>query len=326
MKNKLLAILVVCALIFNLPLAASEVENQTSMPNWINVKYANLYNESVSEYQLVTVTVSNYGLWFLNNNYNVSVDYDSSQLKLVNTYYTDSMQNNSIRSGASVNTDDNNFAVSFQFYLQPNVNVTSVPITVTKVKNDSDAQTVTLDLKAYSETTMRPLQIGNIGLRYNVTTYTNDGTNIEYNIHFIVDSNPQREELTLSLKKNNMSVSSTDNYEAKLRFNGGKATAIDKNNFSLMMSRGDTFDLNITTPVDGLTAKDDRFDFFIYLQNGDQFVRLSPMYYRSELVTDSVNTRAIKYIYIIIAIIGFFIFLTILYAMSNLRHKSKKKK
>lgn len=327
MKNKILAILVAFVFIFNFSLAASEVDSQTKeTPNWIKVKYSNLYNQSVSEYQLVTVSVSNYGLWFLNNEYNVSVDYDPNQLKLANTYYTDSMQNTSIRSGASVATEDNNFAVNYQFYLQPNNDVTSVPITVTKTKNGDDIESATIDLKTYSETTPRMIEMGSIKLKYNVTTYTNDGTNIEYNIHFEVVSNPDREEFTLSLKKNNMAVSNPDIYEAKLRFSSGKATAIDKNNFNLMMTEGDAFDLNVTTSIEGLTAKDDRFDFFIYLQSGDDFVRLSPIYYRSELVMDSINTRVTKYIYITVAIAIFFALLTVLYIVSNKRRSAISKK
>ncbi len=318
MKNKILVVFSVLALALNIQLGASSTELDTT-PNWIEVDYANLATDQVSEYQLVTVKVSNYGLWFLNNDYTVSVDYDPNQLELVNSVYTDALQNSSVKTTNTITSENNNFAVSYQFYLKPNVPANVVPVTVTKLKNGSEESSATINLQAYSETTKRDIKFGDITLRYNVTTYTNDGTNIEYNIHFDVVQNPHKDDFTMSLKKNNMSISDTDIYQAKVRFNSGSAVAIDKNNFSFTMNRGDSFDLNITSTVEGLSAKDDRFDFFIYFQSGDDFIRLSPLYYRSELIGASTNTRVIKYSYIAIGISVFFMLLTILYFSTNYR-------
>lgn len=325
MKNKIVAIIFVFSLLFNLQVSASEFESE-QLPKWVTVDYANLTNQSVSEYQLVTVTVSNYGLWFTTNEYNVSVDYNPSELELVNTTYTDSMQNRTVKAGSNVYANHNNFEVSYQFYLMPNVDVEMVPITITKEKNNRESETATVNLSAFSDTTQRNVSFGDITLSYDVTEYNNDGTNIEYNIHFKVIKNPNHEPFTLSLKKNNMSISDSDIYQAKLRFDSGSATAIDKNNFKLTMNKGDNFDLNITTTVSGLTAKDDRFDFFIYLQTGDHFARLSPIYYRSELLTDATNTRVVKYTYIMLVISLFFGLLAVLYLISNVSRVKKSKK
>lgn len=320
MTSKIIAVLFTFSIFLNIQLLASEVEQP---PSWITVDYADLYNQSVSEYQLVTVTVSNYGLWFIDDNYQISVDYDPNQLVLANTTYTDSMQNRTVQAGATVAADSNNFKVSYQFYLMPNVDADIIPITITKVKNNSSSENAVVNLSAISNTAKRNIKFGDIVLSYNVTEYNNDGTNIAFNMHFDVVSNPNRQPFTLSLKKNNMKISNPDIYQVKVQFDTGTVTAIDKTNFSLKMDQGDGFDLNVTTTVSGLSAKDDRFDFFVYLQTGDQFVRISPIYYRSELQAPSTNLRVVRYSYITLAICLFFVLLTGLYFSVNIYQKNK---
>lgn len=329
MKSKIYTLLTILTLVFCFSFSASSTSSE-ELPNWVEVNYSDLNTDAISEYQLVTVTVQNHGLWLGSNNYNVSVDYDQNQLKLVNTVYIDSAGNKQVREGSVVTSSDNNFKVSYQFYLQPNVSLETVPLTVSKVKNNDQREQATVSLNTHSYTTNETIKFGKIRLGYTVTTYTNDGTNIEYNAHFKVVSNPDKEEFTLSLKPNTMNVSSSDIYDVKLRFNDGVAKAIDKNNFSLNMNAGDQFDLNVTSTVEGLSAKDDRFDFLIYLQSGDDFARITPKFYRSELITDQANTRLHKYVLIKIVIVAFFICLTGLFIISDKRvakrTKGKRKK
>lgn len=324
MKNKIVVLFTSLALIFNISFSASSVGEQ-QLPNWIDVEYSDLNNEAVSEYQLVTVTVKNHGLWFTHNNYDVSVDYDPTQLNLVNTVFSNSLGDKATQIGSLVSTDSNNFEVSYQFYMQPNVDVESIPLTITKVENDKKTTSQIINLKAMSNTTMSNIRFGNINLGYAVTKYTNDDSNIEYNAHFKVISNPNNEEFTLSLKKNTMSVSSSDIYKTKLRFTSGSAVALDKNNFSINMKTGDEFDLNITSSVAGLSAKDDAINFFIYVQSSDGFTRISPKFYPSELITNSINTHLHRYALIKVAIMLFFTFLGLLLLISGKRDKSNKK-
>ncbi len=308
MKNKLITSIFIWVFFLVPGLSATELE----LPNWIDVEYSNLEGEYVSEYQQVTVTVTEKNMWWANDVHNVSLNYDQNQLRLVNTMYFDSKLNSNVESSPNITTTDDNFKISYQFYLQPDIDITSVPLTITKTTGDKTVSE-TININAYSETTPRTIQIGSVTLNYGVTEYTNDGENITYNIHFEVVGNPQKEAITMTLKQNNMSVDSVDDYDAKLRFNGGEATAIDKNNFLLSMTRGDTFDLNIVAKIEGLSAKNDRFEFLLFLQDeNDNFIRLEPTYFRNELLLASNNQRVDRYIVIKIIITIFFVILTLI--------------
>lgn len=335
MKSKISALLVMVVVLFsNSNLMASTVQ-QNELPNWIDVDYTDAYTNTVSEYQVATVTVSNKSLWWTNDSYEVSVDYDPDQLELANEVFKTSTGTGTALEEGIVTTEDSNFDIKYQFYLKPNVDVSSVPITITKVKNGSETESATVNLAAQSQTTKQNIKFGDIVLTYVVDTYTNDGTNIEYNAHFEVLDNPNKEDFTLSLKENNMTVSSTDIYDVKLRFSDGNATAIDKNNFKLQMAKGDSFDLNITTTIEGLSSKDDKFDFFIYLQDEEgNFARIAPEYFVNTVVETGTDSRTRRYLYINLGLMLAFVLLTILYIGVNInrgkpassKKKSKKEK
>lgn len=308
MKNKMIKSIFLWVLLLVPALSASELET----PSWIDIEYSNLEDEYVSEYQQVTVTVTEKSMWWKNDVHNVSISYDPNQLELVNTMYFDAKLNSNVEQNPNITTTDDNFKISYQFYLQPDVDITSVPLTITKMTNDETVSEV-VNINAYSETTPRTVQVGAISLNYDVTQYTNDGEDITYNIHFEVVNNPKKENMTLTLKENNMSVESVDDYTAKLRFDSGTAVAIDKNNFLLTMNKGDTFDLNIVANIAGLSAKNDRFEFLLYLQDEDEnFIRLEPTYFQNELLLPSTNQRVDRYIIIKIAIAIFFATLSLI--------------
>lgn len=330
MKSKVSTLLVlVMILLSNSNLQASTVQVE-ELPNWIDVDYTDAYTNTVSEYQLATVTVSNKSLWWTKNRYAINVNYNPKQLELVNIVYQTSTGTGTALEDENVTTEDSNFDIKYQFYLKPNVDAASVPITITKVKNDSETESATVNLAAQSQTTKQNIKFGDIVLTYAVDTYTNDETNIEYNAHFEVLDNPNKEDFTLSLKKNNMSVSSTNIYEVKLRFSSGNATAIDKNNFKLQMAKGDSFDLNITTTIEGLSSKDDKFDFFIYLQDEEgNFVRIAPEYFVNTTIETGTNSRTRRYLHINLGLMLSVVLLTVLYILLNLKrgklNKSNKK-
>lgn len=330
MKSKVSTLLVlVMILLSNSNLQASTVQVE-ELPNWIDVDYTDAYTNTVSEYQLATVTVSNKSLWWTKNRYAINVNYNPKQLELVNVVYQTSTGTGTALEDENVTTEDSNFDIKYQFYLKPNVDAASVPITITKVKNDSETESATVNLAAQSQTTKQNIKFGDIVLTYAVDTYTNDETNIEYNAHFEVLDNPNKEDFTLSLKKNNMSVSSTNIYEVKLRFSSGNATAIDKNNFKLQMAKGDSFDLNITTTIEGLSSKDDKFDFFIYLQDEEgNFVRIAPEYFVNTTIETGTNSRTRRYLHINLGLMLSVVLLTVLYIVLNLKrgklNKSNKK-
>ncbi len=308
MKNKLLLLIM---LFISIPTINFYASSEVELPKWIEVEYADLEQNAVNEYQLVTVTVTEKNLWLDNSEHQVSVDYDPSQLNLVNTVSYDTMHNVQTEVIADYSTTASSFAVSYQFYLQPGVELTEVPITITKMSDGEITDEATINLAADSQVAPELVTVGDIRLESSVTEYVNDGTNITYNQHFSVVSNPNKQPFTLTLKPNNMKVSDTDVYQAKLRFNNGSAKALDKNNFKLEMRKGDQFDLYITSTIEGLEAKDDRFEFFVYLQEGDQFVRLEPTFFRSELIEPSTSTRNYRYLMIKIVIGLFFILLGI---------------
>lgn len=310
MKSK---ILLVVMLLISLPTVSLKASDDNQLPKWIEVQYADLEHNTVSEYQLVTVTVTEKNLWLDNSNHEIIVDYNPQQLNLVNTVSYDTMHNVQTEVITNYTTDASSFGVSYQFYLQPGVSLTNIPITITKMTDGQVSDEATINLAADSQTVPELVTVGDIKLESSVTEYVNDGTNITYNQHFSVVANPNNSAFTLTLKPNNMVVEDPDIYEAKIKFDSGSAKALDKNNFELNMNTGDQFDLNITTTIEGLKAKDDRFEFFVYLQEDDQFVRLEPTFFRSEQIAASTDTRNYRYLVIKLIIAIFFIILTIIH-------------
>lgn len=324
MKNKIIALLICLSTLFSISFHASEI-SQEQVPKWISVKYNDLENQAVSEYQLATVTIKNYGLWFTENDYQVSVDYDPTQLELVNTVITNAYGDKTTELSPGVNLSKNNFEVSFQFYLQPDVELDAVPVTINKLKNNSDNSSETIELKANSSSMMTNYQVGSMTLGYAVDKYTNDGTNLEYNAHFKVIANPDNKDFTLALKRNTMNIASGVDYSVNLTASGGTIVNVDKTNYQLKLKAGDEFDLNIKSPVSGLSAKDKRIDFFIFVQSEDQFVRISPKFYPSDLTQAQTDTRFRRYAVIKIVIMSFFGLLSILFIIANRNRKKEPK-
>lgn len=325
MKNKILTLLVCISGLWPLSFNASTVE-QEQLPNWIDVEYSDVYNQAVSEYQLATVTVKNYGLWFANSDYDVSVEFDQSQLVLANTSVTNQIGDKTTSESPAVNISENNFEVSYQFYMQPNVTLDSIPVSVTKVKNGKDSKEQTIQLKANSNTTMTNYQVGKMSVGYAVDKYVDDGAIIEYNAHFKMISNPNNQDFVLTLKPNNMQLPSSEKYQITLTSSSGTIAEIDEANYQLKMKPNDEFDLNITYPADDVEAKDDRFDFFIFMKSDDQFVRINPMFYPSTLTDESIDTRFHRYVVIKFIIMAFFVFLLLLYVIATKKRKTEFKK
>lgn len=315
MKIKILSIIMI-ALVFSLFNFKASVESQ-NLPNWIEVKYTDLKTEKVSEYQLVTVTVKEHGLWFSPQKAQVVIDYDQEQLELVNTIYRDSLLNSFQKDGSTVEGEDPNFEVVYQFKLKPEVSAETIPLRISKVYNNSKSISKTIEVVASSSKLPVEYLVDDIKFNYAVSDYTSDGTTITYNAHFDILDNPHNRELLVSLKKNNMTLTNKENYKVKLRFDSGDVEAIDKTNFKLKMQTGDSFDLNVSSPIDDLQGKDDCFNFFIFLKSEDQFIRLEPSFYHNKLVEAKGNIRVRKYIGIKLIIIVFFGFLASLYGYVN---------
>ncbi len=317
MKNKLL-ILVVLWSLFIPNLSASEIDSQ---PNWINVSYADLEHQYTTEYQAVNITVLQKGLWWNDYNSQVEVEYDPNALELVNTVYYDTLMNGTSMADPNITTTDSSFQVTYQFVLKNGYDLQSTPVSFTKTVNDK-VSTGMVTVNTHSETMMSNYKFGDIVIGYSVDQYANDAETITYNAHFKVVSNPKNTPFTLSLKSNNMDVDSTDYYEAKLRYTSGVVEAIDKNNFKIDIPEGDTFDLNITAQIEGLSAKDDRFEFLIFLSDGENFTRIEPTMFRSELITPDNNKRGDRFVIIKILIALFFVFLAVVHFASS---KAKQK-
>ncbi len=317
MKNKLLIFVVLCSLMIP-SLSASEIDSQ---PNWINISYADLEHQYTTEYQAVNITVSQKGLWWKNYNSQLEIEYDQSALELVNTVYYDPLMNGTSMSDPNITTTDSSFQVTYQFILKNGYDLQSTPVSFTKTVNDK-VSTGMVTIDTHSETMMSNYKFGDVVIGYSVDQYTNDAETITYNAHFKVVSNPKNTPFTLTLKSNNMDVDSTDSYEAKLRYTTGVVEAIDKNNFKIDIPEGDTFDLNITAQIEGLSAKDDRFEFLIFLSDGENFTRIEPTMFRSELITPDNNKRGDRFVIIKMLIALFFAFLAVVHFVSS---KSKKK-
>lgn len=324
MRNKLLSLIIIWMVIFVPSFKASEVESE--LPNWIDVEYSDLISNEVSEYQMVTVTAKVRGLWYLDNTNQVGVVYDPNQLELVNTAITNSKMDTELASGDVVNLEESNFDVSYQFLLKPEANIETANVMVSQFKNDDVSTTkeavVTLDTHNYSE--YENYTFGDTTLAYAVDGYANDTETITYDASFKIVSNPSDKDITLTFKENNMTVDSTEDYDIEFTSEDGKIIPIDDLNYQLKGNEGDEFKLRITADIDGLSSKDDKFTFFIMLSNGDNFVRISPIFFRSELIEPSTNLRVERYMYIKLIIALFFLALTILFILVNRRRSSGK--
>lgn len=327
MRNKLLSFILILMMVFIQSFKASEVtETSNQLPSWIDVEYSDLIGNEVSEYQMVTITAKVRGLWYLDNTNEVDVVYDPNQLELVNTAITNSKMDTEIIDSEEVSLEESNFDVSYQFLLKPEANIETANVMISKVKNDDVSTTkeavVTLDTHNYSQ--YENYTFGDTTVAYAVDGYSNDTETITYNAKFKIVSNSSDKDITLTFKQNNMTVDSSDIYDIEFTSDAGKVIPIDDLNYQLKGNKGDEFNLRITASISGLSSKDDKFSFFIMLSNGDNFVRISPMFFRSELMTSSTNLRIERYMYIKLMIALFFIALTILFILVNRRRVKKK--
>lgn len=313
MKSKISKLIICLFVLFSINLNASDVT-----PKWIDVDYSDLEGQAVSEYQLVTVTVTEQKMWWRNSQTNIQVDYDQSQLQLVNTHLIDAAGNSLPQAGAAVTSGLSNFKVEFQFYLSRGVDVESVPITI--YKNEESA---VVDIAAKSYTSDHLIEVGDLELNTSITNYSNDGTTINYQQHFDVVDNPSNEPFTITLKKNNMSVSGPEMYDVKFETSGANATTLDKTNYQINAKSGTSFDMIIDSTVSGLDAKNDRFEFLLYIESGDNFIRLEPTFFPSDISVSGNSVRIKRYTTIKLLIIGFFSILGLIFIISNRKPKQK---
>lgn len=313
MRNKILKLVLSLSLLFTISLNASE-----TLPDWIKVSYSDLESQSVSEYQLVTVTVTEHKAWWRDQQTNISVDYDPQQLQLVNTLFFDSLERSIPQAGPAVTSDLSNFKVEYQFYLNKYQNLDDVQITINK--NDQ-SQVVNLNTTSY--TTDHLIEIGDLKLNTSITNYQNDGTNINYTQHFEVLDNPTKEPFTITLKPNNMNVQGPEVYNVRFATEGAIATTLDKTNYQINAQKGSSFDLIIDSSISGLSAKNNRFEFFVYIESGDDFIRLEPTFFESNITLSGNPSRVIRYTIIKLVIIGFFIILGLIFILNNRKSKVK---
>lgn len=290
------------------------------LPSWITVKYSDLEAGQVSEYQLVTIIVSEKNFWFKNSDYQVDVEYDLEILTFANAVYTNTGLETSVLDQTRVTTSENNFYVKYQFYLKPNVDVESATIKVIKSEDNLVTDTQLVEVKAQSYTTPKEVTFGNVTLNYAVTNYVDNEQTVEYTAHFEVLDNPKNEPFSLSLKKNNMSVSGDNSYTVSVEPEKGLATEVEANEFLISANTGDNFDLKITAIEANLSAKNDRFEFFIYLNNNDKFVRLEPTFFKSTEIGNSDNVRLERYV-LIEVLLALVILALLLVHISSRKHQ-----
>lgn len=319
MKTKLLLLIVCLFSIANPAFHASEQK-----PDWIRIKYSDLEQKKVSEYQLVTVTVTQKSPWFTNVDSSVDIDYDENVLELAKVTMQDESLNVGELDDTSFSTNLDEYQVKYQFYLKPNVSVETTPITITKHIGDKTEE-VTINLDCYSYTMKRNVSFGNTILNYIVSDYTNNGAEITLKADFEVIANPDDKPILATLKENNMSVSSTDDYKFKASYSGSGAEAVDKNNIQFDLTSGDTFTITITANVGGLSAKDDRFEFFLFLSDGANSVRLEPTFFRSETISSGANAKVMQYSHLKMLINIFFVLLLLIYIIKSRRFKQLEK-
>ncbi len=308
-------VLFIFCFLFTTPLYASESIN---IPNWIDIEYANLETEKVSEYQLVTVTVSESDPWWKKEqSKQIQIRYNEDQLQLVNTIIYDDLQNTYVSDEQNISVDKNNVRVSYQFYLKPNVDVSTSEITITKLENGYIKNVVDIPLQTESVTTPRNISVGNINLSYKLISYKADNEIIKYKIQFNILECPQDESLKLSLQKNNMNIANDDVYTSNVQSERAKINKIDKNNYQLVVNPQDEFILEVDSTVEGLSAKDDRFEFFIYLENNENFERIEQTFFPSELISENENMRIKRYFIIKVLIMIFFVLITLIFIRTN---------
>lgn len=310
-------IIVLVALILALIPVSFSATQQNVRPQWIRVAYADLEQKQVSEYQLVTVAVKETNLWFSNGEYRVELDYDSSQLELVNIIYNDGLFGNTQLDDQTVTTTDNNFEVKYQFYLKPNADITESAISVTKYKDNEVSNEANFTVNCQSQTTPRVVEFGNVKLDYAVTKFERDNESVNYEASFTVIENAKRQPFTLTVKENNMKVSESDLYAINVTTDDGQVREIDDANFSITLAKGGKFKLAVTVDTKSIKAKDNRFEFLVFLKNNERFIRLEPTYFKSDLIVPTQNLRAIRFISIKVIIAAFFILLFIGYLYTS---------
>ncbi len=315
MKNKVLSLFLIAFLLIP---NYSASETKETLPRWVDVSYSDLATDQVSEYQMVTITVSKWSPLFITNNSEISIDYDEEVLNLQNTYIRNSLNNNEEVEGTTVTSTDAQYKAVYQFFLNSEVDTKQTMVEINRTIGDKN-QTIQVPINCQSLKLKKNVTFGNTTLSYGIDEYTNDSQQITMDMNFEViatDGSP----ITISIKENTMSVSSTDDYEIKLRFTDGEAKAIDKNNFKLKMSKGDTFNLYVTANIDGLESKDDKFTFFILISDGENFTRLEPKFYRNHGVQISLEESQARFFKTKAILIIGYIMLIIAFAVSSKRN------
>lgn len=312
MVNKI--ILGLLTLILLVPIINFHASETTS--DNISIEYANLESMQANEFQLVNVVVKVDNHWFNPQTTSVNIEYDQSQLNLVNIGYTSNKLETTSVDNTLVTGTTNSFTVTYQFFLMPNVDIKESDITVTQ-NSEEGTTTDTLTIATNSLTTPRIATVGKNKIEYKVTNYDSSGSEILLDLQFVAQSISD-DVLFFDFTKNNMSVDTDDSYS--INFSGdGDVTITEKNLFDLRLKDGDKFVVNITATKNQLDAKNDRFEFFLFISNQTQSVRLEPTFFPNVLKTDGVDKKRWKFIVIENATLCAIIILGIIhYRRSNL--------
>ncbi len=307
MKSKALILIISLLVTFNVNLNASE-----QIPKWINISYSDLEQHAVSEYQVVTITVKENHSLFKSANSTIDIKYNPQQLQLANVAYTTSKQERMRLDDTKVSSDESQFSVKYQFYLKPNIDIESTPITITKSVG-KQTKSVDLELRTHSYTSGEILTVDDIKLKYKVLQYQNDQTNINYIAQFDVLANPQAKKMQLALQKNNMEVSNQEEYNVQVFLNDQLVSPINNNQVEVEPMLGDVITLEINAKVSALSSKNNRFEFLIYVASGTDFIRLEPTFFISELTKSGANLNVKRYRLIKMFVNVFFVILVISY-------------
>ncbi len=313
MKSKLILLILVFFSFTHNPVEASEQN-----ADWISVEYADLEHNVVSEYQLVTVSVNNSQSFLKKGNYAVDVDYDEDQLELTNVIKYDWRNSKTSEMSKNVTNLSSNFKVSYQFYLKPNVAIDSTQLSITVFKDGSLYKESQVNLNTHSYTSPTAVSVGDSKLSYYVNDYQNDGTEINMSITFDIIENNSLNPLKIKVMKNNMSSNSTEGYKIKCYVDNEEVEMSDKNQFEFSINEAKQVRIEITAKIVNLSSKNDRFEFFLFIEQGDGSVRLEPTFFRSEQISSGNNLRTEKYIKIKNVIAIFFIILLVLALISRL--------
>lgn len=289
MKSKILLILVAIVSLFTINLSAAEDISKN-----VSVNYANLESMKVNEYQLVTIKVEVDNHWFNPKTTTVNINYDDSQLDLVNIGYTNNKLETTQLSNPEVQGDTNSFTVDYQFYLQPNANIEQSQVEVIQKTDDGESISDLLTIDANSLSTWQDAIVGDNHFQYRVNNYDDTGEvitlNAEFNAIKLVDSL-----FYFDFIKNNMSVDDDQSYT--INFTGdGNFVYTEKAIIDGTLQTGDNFKVDITANKSELDSKNDRFEFLLFITSGENSVRLEPTFFPNEFTETGSNTKRWKFV------------------------------